>query len=48
MAKKAKARRTWTAEHVRTLKKMAGQKEARIAHCQEAKAYRRGNEAEGF
>ena len=26
MAKKARARRTWTAEHVRTLKKMALQK----------------------
>ena len=31
MAKKAKARRTWTAEHVRTLKKMAGQKK-RASH----------------
>jgi hypothetical protein len=26
MAKKAKTRRTWTTEHVRTLKKMAKQK----------------------
>ena len=31
MAKKTKARRTWTAEHVRTLKKMAGQKK-RASH----------------
>jgi hypothetical protein len=33
MAKKAKARRAWTTEHVRTLKKMAKQKKraSRIA-----------------
>ena len=38
MAKKAKTRRTWTAEHIRTLKKMARQRK-RASHI--AKALKR-------
>ena len=48
MAKKARKRKAWTAEQVRTVENNGSPKETRIAYRQEAEAYRRRDPAKGI